>query len=339
MENITDENSISSDGVMSSPEKANSSVKKDTERTFKSLVEFIGKHETHFNSFEDAKQLFFASKKYAIQDLESRCLKYITSIANHSNVCQIYEFAKAISNSDLISTCTNIMAWEAKSVLESDDFLCSKIATVKFIFTMDDLIIDSEVELFKALEKWIQLHMQIVSTELAAIKEVIYEIRFMSMTPKEFAEVVAHSDLLTANEKLGFLSNIVSEKSSVPLPPGFTMKRNRLMYMQERFESEFRQLIETDVSTSIPTLCPDCEQFYSGYYIDHVLFLCKNTSDIDRHRMVQHVLGPGRDLQDGEILQDLFDSKPAYQKALCRYMKLNFSWIQMHGRTFDFTFL
>lgn len=55
--------------------------------------------------------------------------------------------------------------------------------------------------------------------------------------------------------------------------------------------------------------------------------------------MAYHVLGHGRDLQDGEILQDLFDTKPAYQKALCRYMKLNFSWIQMHGKTFDFSYL
>lgn len=67
--------------------------------------------------------------------------------------------------------------------------------------------------------------------------------------------------------------------------------------------------------------------------------MCKNTSDIDRNRMAYHIIGHGRDLQDGEVLQDLFDSKPAYQKALCRYMKLNFSWIQMHGKTFDFSYL
>lgn len=29
---------------------------------------------------------------------------------------------------------------------------------------MDDLIIDSEIELFKALEKWIEIHIQVVST-------------------------------------------------------------------------------------------------------------------------------------------------------------------------------
>lgn len=232
---------------------------------FHKISRFIGKHETHFNSFDDAKQLYFASRKYQIQDLESRCLKYISSIANHTNVCQIFEFAQAVSNTELLGTCTNIMAWDIKQVLESSDFLCSKISTLKYIYTMDDLIIDSEIELFKALEKWIQLHIEIVSTgkcvvmcvcdtrpdlnnwnilcvwnfsyictEVAAIKELIYEIRFMSMTANEFAETVAHSDLLTANEKLGFLSNIVSEKSAVPLPPGFTMKRSRQMLNQER---------------------------------------------------------------------------------------------------------
>lgn len=125
---------------------------------------FIGKHETHFKSFEDAKQLYFASRKYQIQDLESRCLKYITSTANYSNVCQIFEFAQAVSDTELLATCTNIIAWDVRQVVESEDFLCSKVSTLKFIYTMDDLIIDSEIELFKALEKWIQLHIQIVST-------------------------------------------------------------------------------------------------------------------------------------------------------------------------------
>lgn len=131
---------------------------------FHKISRFIGKHETHFNSFDDAKQLYFASRKYQIQDLESRCLKYISSIANHTNVCQIFEFAQAVSNTELLGTCTNIMAWDIKQVLESPDFLCSKISTLKYIYTMDDLIIDSEIELFKALEKWIQLHIEIVST-------------------------------------------------------------------------------------------------------------------------------------------------------------------------------
>lgn len=91
-------------------------------------------------------------------------MKYINTIVNYTNVCQIYEFAKAVSHKELEATCTNIIAWDAKQVLESTDFLCSKISTLKFIFTMDDLIIDTEIELFKALERWIQLHMEIVST-------------------------------------------------------------------------------------------------------------------------------------------------------------------------------
>lgn len=78
------------------------------------------------------------------------------------------------------------------------------------------------------------IYVRLYIVEVATIKEVIYEIRFMSVSAKEFAETVAHSDLLTANEKLGFLSNIVSEKSAVAVPPGFTMKKSRLMLQQQR---------------------------------------------------------------------------------------------------------
>lgn len=54
--------------------------------------------------------------------------------------------------------CENEICWNTKRVLESDDFLCAKIETLLWIYRMDDLITDCELDLFLALERWVRLH-------------------------------------------------------------------------------------------------------------------------------------------------------------------------------------
>lgn len=102
-----------------------------------------------------------------------------------------------------------------------------------------------------------------------------------------------------------------------------------------RFAQEFRRLISDDIATSEPTQCLDCEQLYNGFYIDHIIFVCPNTSSIDRKKLT-HVLFGTENGAAHELNQDEFEVKLPYQKALCRYVRHNFNWIQLNGKTYDF---
>lgn len=113
------------------------------------------------SNFEDAKQLYFAAKRYDIPHLEERCLKFIDQILDHTNVCQVFEFAKDNGLRMVENKCENEVCWNTKRVLKSDDFLCARVETLQWIYQMDDLIIDSELELFFALERWVKLHQKV----------------------------------------------------------------------------------------------------------------------------------------------------------------------------------
>lgn len=98
---------------------------------------------------------------------------------------------------------------------------------------------------------------------------------------------------------------------------------------------EFRRLISDDVAAAEPATCQDCNESYTGFYIDHLLFSCSNTSSIDRSKLV-YVLFGTQEKPSFELQQDQFDINKRYQKALCRYIRHNFNWIQLNGKTYDF---
>lgn len=53
------------------------------------------------------------------------------------------------------------------------------------------------------------------------------KIRFLTLTPQEFAEGPATSNLLTEPEKFAILMNISSPSTTVPMPGGFSTSRVR----------------------------------------------------------------------------------------------------------------
>lgn len=48
------------------------------------------------------------------------------------------------------------------------------------------------------------------------------KIRFLTLTPQQFAEVGATSNLLSQSEKFAILMNICSPSAAVPMPDGFS---------------------------------------------------------------------------------------------------------------------
>lgn len=53
------------------------------------------------------------------------------------------------------------------------------------------------------------------------------KVRFLTLTPQQFADGPAHSTLLTQAEKFAILMNICSETASVPMPDGFSTSKMR----------------------------------------------------------------------------------------------------------------
>lgn len=62
-------------------------------------------------------------------------------------------------------------------------------------------------------------------THTKTIRSAIEKIRFLTLTPQQFAEGPARSNLLTESEAFAVLMNILSSNSDVPMPKGFSTCR------------------------------------------------------------------------------------------------------------------
>lgn len=60
------------------------------------------------------------------------------------------------------------------------------------------------------------------SSRSPSIRDCLMKIRFLTLTPQQFAEGPAVSNLLTQSEKFAILMNISSPSTDVGMPPGFS---------------------------------------------------------------------------------------------------------------------
>lgn len=69
-----------------------------------------------------------------------------------------------------------------------------------------------------------QQHRRIL--ELPTIRDAVKKIRFLTLTPQQFAEGPARTNLLTQSEAFSILMNISTPSSVYPMPENFTINKN-----------------------------------------------------------------------------------------------------------------
>lgn len=166
------------------------------------------------------------------------CIKIISSIMCPKNVCRAYEFAKLFEEPILVKKCMYIICTRTTAVLNASTFNNVELSTLITIFDQDELNILSELELFVALKKYFKNQTcsgaedtkiddtASPSTETSyrdpAIRDLVKKIRFLTLTPQQFADGPGSSSLLTLREKFAIFMNISSTK--FPMPEGFCTK-------------------------------------------------------------------------------------------------------------------
>lgn len=218
---------------------------------FRALLEYIYTDKINLVSFDQACELCYGAKKYMLPHLVEECTKYLWSDLYPKNACRAYEFAKLFEEPTLMEKCIRIICDQTIEVLVNNSFYDVELSTILTIFDQEELNINSELDLFTAIARYASRHNQnnesdnsgsststannvnapnngannTTSSSSPTIKDAIMKIRFLTLTPKQFAEVPANSPLLTQAEKYAILMNICSTSAPVPLPEGFTASR------------------------------------------------------------------------------------------------------------------
>ncbi|KAK3921128.1 BTB/POZ domain-containing protein 6-B [Frankliniella fusca] len=202
---------------------------------FKALLEYIYSDKISLRSFDQACELCYVAKKYMLPHLVRECTKYIWKDICPDNACRAFEFAKLFEEPDLMEKSLEVISNKTKEVLAEPSFEEVEIATVQAVLDQEELNIDSELELFDALQRWAVRECArkgLSSSDGKALRSVLHgtvgKIRFLTLTPSQFAERPAVSQLLSQDEAFAILVNISSPNTttlSLPLPEGFTSSR------------------------------------------------------------------------------------------------------------------
>lgn len=203
---------------------------------FKALLRYIYTDYIKMSSFDLACELCYCAKKYLLPILVNECTKYIWSVISPDKVCRAYEFAKLHDEADLMNKCLNMISARTSEVLKNQSFEEIELETLLTILDEQKLKLISELELFTALERWAKaecVRKLLDPEDSECLKSVIgnalSKIRFLSLTPSEFAKGPGMSPLLIQDEAFTILMKILCPGNAAPIPDGFSLETQRRM--------------------------------------------------------------------------------------------------------------
>ncbi|XP_043287444.1 uncharacterized protein [Venturia canescens] len=161
--------------------------------TFKAMLKFIYTNELSLPHLDRARDLYCCANKYMMPDLAENCSIYMKS---------------------------NLVPGK------------TPVSAISVLYEQANLAIDSENDLYKALLEWskAECRRKALPHDQKSLRSVADEplsrIRFLTLTPTEFADGPGKAEILDRNEILAVLMNLVSDKSTIPVPPGFSNEKN-----------------------------------------------------------------------------------------------------------------
>ena len=154
---------------------------------------------------EVAVKVLYLAKKYMIPSLTEKCSEVVQKSVKPENVVTVLEQAILLDVKGLEEKCWAVVDSQTTEVVTSEGFKEISQKTLISFLKRNTLKI-AEVELFQAVLMWSNhecLKNGFETTDenrRAVIGDAIYEIRFLSMTMKEFAQYVSSSGLLKDGE-------------------------------------------------------------------------------------------------------------------------------------------
>ncbi|CAB4008514.1 BTB POZ domain-containing 6 isoform X2 [Paramuricea clavata] len=177
--------------------------------------------------------VMYLSKKYIVPSLTEKCVNNLASSIKAENVMSILEQATHFDERKLEMSCWEFIKSNTKQAVASTDFNNISQKTLASLLRRNELNI-VEVELFRAVLKWSDFQCSTSTkngdieengetrrtdigecskkdnevtkerrrTRRSVIGDAIYDLRFLAMTQREFAQNVATSGLLTAEEMI-----------------------------------------------------------------------------------------------------------------------------------------
>ncbi|KAL3858847.1 hypothetical protein ACJMK2_009098 [Sinanodonta woodiana] len=151
--------------------------------------------------------LKYAATKYAVHLLVRACVKWLDDLITVENVCNIFQQAQALDETDLSSKCLDFITENGRLVLQQLSFENLSSYCVELIIKQNELCAKEE-EVYEAVKGWAQSECARRNSAPCAdnMRKVLgglhNHIRYVQMDRKYFADRVIVDDILTTEEKL-----------------------------------------------------------------------------------------------------------------------------------------
>ncbi|KAJ2945129.1 hypothetical protein O0L34_g9190 [Tuta absoluta] len=132
---------------------------------FSSMLDYIYTDEVEVTGLEMACDLFRAANKYILVHLERKCINYLLENLSPQKVCYIYEFSCMYNEEELKKKCVKMFRTNTLDILKAKTFKDAQLDTLKTIYSLDTLSIDSELDLFEALVEYTKKDTEVESLE------------------------------------------------------------------------------------------------------------------------------------------------------------------------------
>jgi hypothetical protein len=182
------------------------------EESLEEFLRFLYTDECNLTT-DNAVFVLYLAKKYIVPSLAQKCFEYFDANFAAENVFILFQQAIQFVENKLEEKCWDFIDLNTSEAVASDGFCDINQATLVELVKRKPLNVE-EVDLFKAVLKWSEAECSRKGIEAnaknkrAAMGNVIYEIRFASMTLQDFAQNASQSGILTLEEMVLFYEKL-----------------------------------------------------------------------------------------------------------------------------------
>ncbi|XP_067417096.1 kelch-like protein 6 [Emydura macquarii macquarii] len=158
--------------------------------TIQSILNYLYLEEILLTA-ETAEELFIASSRLQILPLEEIISRFLVKNISMENCLGIYALAYAHNHKDLLHAAMHHISLNFGLISEDYDFMCLDLSTLTSIISSDDLVVASELVVYRAAQRWMRFQ---PAERLRGFAVLMRHIRLPFLTREELAEIQADSE-------------------------------------------------------------------------------------------------------------------------------------------------
>ena len=169
-------------------------------------------------SKENVEQILYASEKYDLESLKTKCDVFLSqSVEESKNKLEILELSRKFNLDNLLQETLRYIENDPMSYLGSDEFLKLSKDAVKSVFDCDGLPVE-EIDVYRTAVRWgeAECTRQCVAVSDDNIRKImgpiLYSIRFPVIDGDLICEEIDVRDILKPDEKSSIFRQMISTK-------------------------------------------------------------------------------------------------------------------------------